>query len=500
MTDFTNEGAVAYAQSDSPLDASFKKDEIEVQVQPRHERVSSKKARRSDYMTVAAAAFGLISDGYQNNIMTMINVVFKKLYPGVYTSHISTRVSNALLVGEVLGQLFVGLLCDRMGRKAGLVITTLLIVLGAVLATAAHGMHGSPMGLFWFLTIARGITGVGTGGEYPASSTSAGEATNEITVAQRGPIFLLATNGVLILGGPLANIVFLIVLSAAGKTHLHTVWRICFGIGIIPPLLVIYFRMQMLSPKLYRKGAIKHRVPYKLALKRYWKTLIGTAGTWFLWDFVIFPNIVFSATIISSVIKDGDIKKTGEWQLLLSTFVIPGIIVGVLLCNPLGRRKTLYIGFAGYLVFALAIGCAYEKLTKIVPLFVVLYGMMHSAGAVGPGNLMGLVSAEPYATPVRGTFYGISAAFGKTGAAVGTQVFTPIQEHLGKRWTFIVSSICSILGIVLTYFFIPDMTGVDFADEDQKFLQYLADNGWTGDIGEEDETTLTDSSSVQKEG
>ncbi len=29
--------------------------------------------------------------------------------------------------------------------------------------------------------------------------------------------------------------------------------------------------------------------------------------------------------------------------------------------------------------------------------------------------------------------YGISAAVGKTGAAIGTEVFTPIQTNLGKR-------------------------------------------------------------------
>ena len=33
----------------------------------------------------------------------------------------------------------------------------------------------------------------------------------------------------------------------------------------------------------------------------------------------------------------------------------------------------------------------------------------------------------------RGTCYGLSAALGKTGAAVGTQAFTPIQNNLGKK-------------------------------------------------------------------
>lgn len=99
----------------------------------------------------------------------------------------STRVSNALLVGAVLGQVIVGLMCDRMGRKAALVATTLMIVLGATLGTAAHGANGSVQGLFWFLTFARGITGIGVGGEYPASSTSASEAANEKVLKNRGP-------------------------------------------------------------------------------------------------------------------------------------------------------------------------------------------------------------------------------------------------------------------------------------------------------------------------
>jgi len=440
----------------------------------------------SAYFTILAAAFGLISDGYQNNLMTMANVVFKTLYPNDYTPDVSTRVSNSLLVGAIIGQIVVGLICDRIGRKAALVITTALIVLGATLATAAHGAGGSAAGLFWFLTVARGITGVGVGGEYPASSTSASEAANEKTIKNRGPVFIMVTNFVLSFGGPLAVSVFLIVLSAAGENHLQTVWRVCFGVGIALPLTVFYFRIRMLSSILYQRGAIKRRVPYRLVIRRYWKALIGTCGAWFLYDFVSFPNGVFSGTIISSIIHDGNIKSIAEWQLLLATIALPGVFVGALLCNPLGRRWTMMLGFSGYLVFGLIIGLTYDRITTTIPLFVVFYGLMQSFGNLGPGDILGLVSAESYPTPIRGTCYGISAAVGKAGAAIGTQAFTPIQLNLGKKWTFIIAAICGITGILITYFFVPDMTGVDLADEDAKFMAYLEENGWTGLVGEDD--------------
>lgn len=96
-----------------------------------------------------------------------------------------------------------------------------------------------------------------------------------------------------------------------------------------------------------------------------------------------------------------------------------------------------------------------------------------------------------YPTAIRGTCYGISAALGKVGAAVGTQAFTPIETNLGKKWTFIVAAICGVLGILVTYFFIPDMTGIDLADEDAKFMEYLAVNGWQGRVGEDDDAELT---------
>jgi hypothetical protein len=38
----------------------------------------------------------------------MTNVLLKKEYPDQYSSAVSTRVSNALLVGEVIGMLVIG--------------------------------------------------------------------------------------------------------------------------------------------------------------------------------------------------------------------------------------------------------------------------------------------------------------------------------------------------------------------------------------------------------
>lgn len=95
-------------------------------------------------------------------------------------------------------------------------------------------------------------------------------------------------------------------------------------------------------------------------------------------------------------------RKTAEYQLLLGTIALPGCLVGALLINRLGRRNLMMLGFTGYLIIGLSVGLAYDKLLRSVPAFVVLYGLMQSFGNMGPGDTLGLVSAESYATPVRG--------------------------------------------------------------------------------------------------
>lgn len=86
------------------------------------------------------------------------------------------------------------------------------------------------------------------------------------------------------------------------------------------------------------------------------------------------------------------------------------------------------MGFTGYIVFSLIAGLAYDKLIPIPAAFSVIYALMQSSGNFGPGNMECTISAKSYPTSIRGTCYGLSAASGKVGAAVGTQAFTPIQS------------------------------------------------------------------------
>ncbi|KAF9933038.1 Plasma membrane permease, mediates uptake of glycerophosphoinositol and glycerophosphocholine [Linnemannia zychae] len=440
--------------------------------------------RLSPLFTIIFSGFALMSDGYQVGVLSLINVCFGKIYGDAYTSEMSTRLGNSLFVGIVLGQIGFGFFCDRVGRKVGLLVTTFLVILGAALCAGAYGAGGSVEGLFWALTIYRGILGVGVGGEYPCSSTNASESADSVMQGRRGLLVSLATNTMIDFGFVVAAIVPLI-LAAAGCSY-EVIWRVSFGFGVLPPLSVLYFRVKMTNSEIFQRNNLKRNVPYLLIIRRYWKYLLGTAGSWFIYDFITYPFGIFSGTILDAAIgTDGTFVQTAEWMCLLNFFYLPGCIAGALSADTIGRKKTITLGFFLQGVLGILMGIFYKQLTGIFPLFVVLYGIFLGLGEYGPGDMVILTSSEIYPTAIRGTAYGWSAAIGKLGAICGTTAFKPAVANLGhgdmilgQSRVFILGSGISLAGAIFAWLLIPDYTRQDLSYEDELFKKYLEENGY----------------------
>ncbi|KAF9918518.1 Plasma membrane permease, mediates uptake of glycerophosphoinositol and glycerophosphocholine [Lobosporangium transversale] len=448
------------------------------------EVAKKERSRLSSIFTVIFSGFALLSDGYQVGVLSLVNVCFTKIYGDEFTSAISTRIGNSLFIGCIIGQIGFGYICDRVGRKVGLLLTTFLVILGAALCAGAYGAGGSVEGLFWALTVYRGILGVGVGGEYPCSSASASEAADEVLPGRRGMLFVFVTNFVIDCGFVLSAL-FPLILGAAGCSY-PVIWRASFAFGVLPPLSVMYFRFKMDNSQIFQKNSMKKNVPYLLIFRRYWKYLLGTGGSWFFYNFISYPFGIFAGTILDNAIgADATFVQTAEWMLLLNCFYLPGSISGALASDKIGRKRTMALGFFCQGVLGIIMGVFYTKLLNVFPLFVVLYGIFMMMGEFGPGDMLGLVSAEIYPTAVRGTAYGWSAAFGKFGAFVGTSIFKPLissfghgDEILGQSRVFIFASCLALLGSVFTYILIPDYSKKALGEEDEDFRQYLASHNY----------------------
>lgn len=65
-------------------------------------------------------------------------------------------------------------------------------------------------------------------------------------------------------------------------------------------------------------------------------------------DFIAFPNALYSGLIISSIVKEKGhllVRRTAEYQLLLGALALPGVFIGALLVNRIGRRNTSELRF-----------------------------------------------------------------------------------------------------------------------------------------------------------
>lgn len=441
-----------------------------------------------------AASTGTNEPGTPSNaaIIGNVELLLAVLYPEALTDAIYTRLSNAFLIGMIIGMLFFGVIVDQLGRKTGAMATTAFLVLGIVLSAAASG--NSTEGMLWMLIIARGIAGIGAGGEYPVSGAGAAEATdeNEKYRKHRGFMFAMLADLSSSLGYVWGGLVPLLLLLCVHQQvdKYNVVWRVSFALGLLPPVVIFGFRVRMAVSTAYRKSALrKQRTPYLLALKRYYRPLIGCAATWFLYNWISIPFGIFSSTIISRVNPDNTIVKNLGWGTVINCFYIPGPFIGGYLSDKIGRRKTMALGFGLQAILGFVLGGAMGPIQNNFPLFVVLYGIFLTLGEVGPGSTVVLTASESFPTAIRGQLMGLVSAWSKAGAAIGTQVFTSIQtaysydSSKGDQVAFLVGSGFAVLGALVAFFVIPDVSR-QLDDDDEAWKRYLEENGWKATWGD----------------
>lgn len=193
---------------------------------------------------------------------------------------------------------------------------------------------------------------------------------------------------------------------------------------------------------------------------------------------------------------------------LNSAFYVPGTVIGAFIVDSLGPKNTMIIGLVGQAIVGFIMSGLYEKLTKHIAAFAVVYGIFLSLGEVGPGNNLGLLASKTGPTAVRGQYYGIAAAIGKVGAFVGTWAFPPIIEAFGGDTTvrgntgpFWIGSGLALLSALITFLFVKPLTADGMAKEDDEFRAYLEANGYdTSQMGIRSEaTTVVDDVGSEKE-
>ncbi|EJT73612.1 hypothetical protein GGTG_07468 [Gaeumannomyces tritici R3-111a-1] len=440
-------------------------------------------SKLSVWLMILFSGLAIGSDGYNAAVIGNLQLILVLIYPEALTKDIRQRLSNAFLVGMIAGMLLFGAVADQLGRKTGAVATTAILVVGIALSAGVTGPD--PAGLFWMLIVARGVAGVGAGGEYPVAGAGAAEATDETAAHRRRRGFMFA-----MLADLSASLSY---VGPAWATMYGVVWRVSFALGAAPPLVIFWFRVRMAVSTAYRRSAMRRqRTPYALALRRHWRPLLGCSATWFLYNWISIPFGIFSATVVSRFNTGGSLVETLGWGVAINCFYLPGPFIGGYLSDKIGRRKTMALGFGLQAVLGFVLGGAAESIQSVFPLFVVMYGVFLTLGEVGPGSTVVITSTECFPTSIRGQMMGLVAAWSKAGAAIGTEVFTAILNAYaddpaqGNKTAFLIASGFAVMGALIALFVIPEASR-SLDDQDREWKKYLAENGWEAKWG--DDTT-----------
>ncbi|MEN7526853.1 MULTISPECIES: MFS transporter [unclassified Cupriavidus] len=355
------------------------------------------------------------------------------------------------LVSSLVGAVGAGLLADRFGRVRVLRWTIIVFAVSCFLC----GIANSPEQLMVF----RMMQGLGFGGESSLCMVLVTELIKN--PAHRGKYSgFTASSYSFGWGG--AAIAYAITFSLFEP---ETAWRVCFFLGILPALVVVYLRRNLEEPEVFLKSraerAAEGRVSAMADLSRVFrrpllrKTLLcsllsgGMLGAYYA-----------IATWLPTFLKtERGLSVFGTSSYLAVTILgsLVGYVAGAYATDRWGRRLT-YIAFAaGAFVMAMIYMVIPVSNTSMLflgfPLGVLMQGVFSGIGAT---------ISESYPSAVRATGYGVSYNLGRV---IGS--FFPLAVGwLNSGRTSLALAIAMVAGVgyavvIVSAALLPETSGID---------------------------------------
>ncbi|KAH9260436.1 hypothetical protein BASA81_001606 [Batrachochytrium salamandrivorans] len=341
-------------------------------------------------LTFAFHYLNNVGAGFNLTVMGLILESLSSLPNSELGSEEVSMVAGAGFLGALSGQIIMGFLGDVLGRPAALVLTTVLIIGGAI-ASSALEVNSK---FFLSLAICRFVTCLGVGGVYPLTATSSSEESSKVSPT----LLVFSGQGV----GQL--LVPLMVLLLDGQSA--AVWRATLGLGAFPSVL-------------------------GLAL------------------FSLYNNVVFAQEVLARIVQgssQSSIAGPNSIVLLVGLF---GYVFSYLFIDRLGLRRLQMMGFLILTVLYGVLALTFEVLPPVA--MFALYALTFFFSNFGPNATTFCLPSKTFPVQVRSTFNGISAGLGKLGAFVGIVLFPLLKEKYNIEVVLGFSAAVAFMGFLATY-------------------------------------------------
>jgi len=292
-----------------------------------------------------------------------------------------------------LGGLALGMLGDRLGRRAAMAWSLALCTVGV--AGAALAPSGA-----WLLACAT-LAGFGIGGQWAAGQTLVGETAPPALRARFGA---LAQSGAP-LGLALATV-------AAFEIGPRIGWRPVFAIALVPALLVPALFLFVPESDLWcarrervRRGEALDRVTLaelfapeirRVFLVTFLLTVLCMANYWFTVSWL--PDLMHRTWQLS-------LAKSGQWTLVFVGGSLIGYVLFATVAERIGRRSA-FTAFCGIMATGTAMLTVFEGAIRGQRNLVLLFAFVAGVGT-GLWSSFGPLYTETFPTRVRATASGI---------------------------------------------------------------------------------------------
>jgi len=307
-------------------------------------------------------------------------------------------IGTVTLLTSAVGGWAAGVLSDRIGRVKMLQITILWFTIFTLVCALAQNFTQ----LLW----ARGLMGMGFGGEWTAGAVLIGEV---IRPRDRGKAVGVVQAGWAI-GWGLSTLLYMIVFSFVPAEY---AWRVLFAIGIVPAPFVIWIRRFVDEPDVHlqqqQAEAEARTRPSALDIFRadiVWTTLraslLATGAQGGYYAVTTWLPTYLKAERHLSVIG------TGSYLGVVIVGSYCGYLTGAYVSDRIGRKRA-FITFA---LASFAVALAYTRL-PLDNLSMLALGFPLGFCASGIFSGMGAFLTELFPTRIRGSGQGFCYNFGR---------------------------------------------------------------------------------------
>jgi MFS family permease len=416
---------------------------------------------------VIAATVGTTIEWYDFFIYgTAAGLVFGSLYFPNHEPLSATLAAFATyfvgFIGRPIGAAIFGHWGDRIGRKATLIATLMLMGIAtffvAFVPTYAQiGIWGAVI-----LTVLRILQGIGVGGEWGGSVLIAMEWAK--THGSRGFIASWPQFGVPA-GLFLANLVILAMSAWSGPDFLEWGWRIPFALSVVLVGVGLWVRLGILETPVFARLVVEQKIeraPIVEVIRKQPREIILSALLRMAEQapFYIFTAFVFSYA--TGVLKmDRDFVLMAVLAASILSFV--SIPLSGHISDRIGRRRMYLIGAAvtglfGFLYFGMLDTAVPWAVFVAIVLSLVPHDMMYGPQAA--------LIAEAFTPRLR--YSGASLGYQLASVIAGGPaplIATALFAHYGTGYAIAVYiAACAVVSLVSTAF-MPDYTGKDISQE-----------------------------------